>query len=99
MKDRILETTDRLFYGQGIRAVGVDTIAAEIGISKRTLYNHFPSKDDLIVSYLSRRIRPAAASDLPPAEQILGDFDRLERSFASGTFRGCPFVNAVAELK
>jgi AcrR family transcriptional regulator len=99
MRQRILETADRLFYGQGIRAVGVDTIAAEIGISKRTLYNYFPSKDDLIVAYLSRRIRPAEESDLAPAEQILGDFDRLERSFASGVFRGCPFVNAVAELK
>jgi AcrR family transcriptional regulator len=98
MRERILETTDRLFYGQGIRAVGVDTVAAEIGISKRTLYNYFPSKDDLIVAYLTRRIRPAAESDLAPAEQILGDFDRLARSFASGGFRGCPFVNAVAEL-
>ena len=99
MQDRILETADRLFYGQGIRAVGVDTIAAEIGISKRTLYNHFPSKDDLIVAYLARRLRPAPPSDLPPVEQILGNFDRLERNFASGVFRGCPFVNAVAELK
>ena len=42
MQARILETADRLFYSQGIRAVGVDTIAAEIGISKRTLYNYFP---------------------------------------------------------
>src|SRR5260221_14550137 len=42
MQARILETADRLFYGKGIRAIGVDTIAAEIGISKRTLYNHFP---------------------------------------------------------
>jgi AcrR family transcriptional regulator len=99
MQQRILETTDRLFYGQGIRAVGVDTIAAEIGISKRTLYNYFASKDDLIIAYLSRRIRPAQASGLPPSEQILGDFDRLERSFNSDVFRGCPFVNAVAELK
>ena len=99
MQQRILETTDRLFYGQGIRAVGVDTVADAVGISKRTLYNHFPSKDDLIVAYLSRRLKPMQASDLPPAEQILGDFDRLERSFASGAFRGCPFVNAVAELK
>ena len=47
----------RLFYGQGIRAVGVDTVAAEIGISKRTLYNHFASKDELIVAYLTRRLR------------------------------------------
>ena len=99
MQQRILETTDRLFYGQGIRAVGVDTIAAEVGISKRTLYNYFPSKDDLIVAYLTRRLTPTQASDLPPVEQILGAFDRLERSFASVTFRGCPFVNAVAELK
>jgi AcrR family transcriptional regulator len=99
MQERILETADRLFYGQGIRAVGVDTIAAEIGISKRTLYNYFASKDALIVAYLARRVRPAPISDLPPAEQILGDFDRLERSFARSGFRGCPFVNAVAELK
>lgn len=99
MQDRILETADRLFYGRGIRAVGVDTIAAEIGISKRTLYNYFPSKDELVVAYLARRIRPRPISDMPPAEQILADFDRLERSFASGVFRGCPFVNAVAELK
>jgi AcrR family transcriptional regulator len=99
MRRRILETTDRLFYGQGIRAVGVDTIAAEVGISKRTLYNYFPSKDDLIVAYLTCRLKPIGASDLPPVEQILGTFDRLERSFAGGSFRGCPFVNAVAELK
>jgi len=98
MQKRILETADRLFYGQGIRAVGVDTIAAEIGISKRTLYNYFPSKDDLIVAYLSRRLQPAPPSDLPPLQQLLGNFDRLERTFASGVFRGCPFVNAVAEL-
>ena len=99
MQERILETADRLFYGQGIRAVGVDTIAAEIGISKRTLYNYFPSKDELIVAYLSRRLRPSAPSDLPPLQQILGNFERLERTFATGVFRGCPFVNAVAELK
>jgi AcrR family transcriptional regulator len=98
MQERILETTDRLFYGQGIRAVGVDTIAAEIGISKRTLYNYFPSKDALIVAYLSRRAVPRSASDRPPVEQILGVFDWLERWFASKAFRGCPFVNAVAEI-
>jgi AcrR family transcriptional regulator len=99
MRERILETADRLFYGQGIRAVGVDTVAAEIGISKRTLYNYFPSKDELIVAYLSRRLRPTPPSDLPPVQQILGNFERLERTFAAGVFRGCPFVNAVAELK
>src|SRR4051812_16527312 len=63
MKARILETADRLFYLRGIRAVGVDTIAAEIGISKRTLYNHFPSKDELIAAYLKGRFTTAPASD------------------------------------
>jgi AcrR family transcriptional regulator len=98
MNERILETADRLFYLKGIRAVGVDTIAAEIGISKRTLYNHFPSKDALISAYLTRRFKQVPASDKTPAEQILGTFDSLERRFASKDFRGCPFVNAVAEL-
>jgi AcrR family transcriptional regulator len=98
MRERILEAADRLFYGEGIRAVGVDVVAAEIGISKRTLYNYFPSKDALIVAYLSRRLAPLEISDRPPVEQILGLFDRLEHSFASPRFRGCPFVNAVAEL-
>jgi AcrR family transcriptional regulator len=103
MKERILQTADRLFYLQGIRAVGVDTIAAEIGISKRTLYNHFPSKDALIAAYLERR-RAQPAPSAPPAsattalDQILATFDTLERRFASSDFRGCPFVNAVAEV-
>nr|WP_225152438.1 TetR/AcrR family transcriptional regulator [Bradyrhizobium sp. BRP23] len=98
MKERILQTADKLFYLQGIRAIGVDTIAAEVGISKRTLYNHFPSKDALIAAYLERRFVSARPSDKPPAEQILGTFDSLEQRFAAKDFRGCPFVNAVAEL-
>jgi AcrR family transcriptional regulator len=102
MKERILKTADRLFYLQGIRAVGVDTIAAEIGISKRTLYNHFPSKDVLIEAYLQRRfVRPPsepAPSATTALAQILATFDSLERRFAASDFRGCPFVNAVAEM-
>src|SRR5215211_7541338 len=98
MKERILETADRLFYLRGIRAAGVDTIAAEVGISKRTLYNHFPSKDELVEAYLKRRFTQTPSSDKPPVDQILATFDRLERVFASKGFRGCPFVNAVAEL-
>src|SRR5204863_2663112 len=87
MKERILETADRLFYLQGIRAVGVDTIAAEIGISKRTLYNHFPSKDALISAYLARRFVAPRPSDKSPVEQILGTFDSLERRFSAKDFR------------
>jgi AcrR family transcriptional regulator len=98
MKERILETADRLFYLEGIRAIGVDTIAARIGISKRTLYNHFPSKDALITAYLERRFVHARPSSKSPVEQILATFDSLERRFAAKDFRGCPFVNAVAEL-
>jgi AcrR family transcriptional regulator len=102
MKERILETADRLFYLKGIRAIGVDTIAAEIGISKRTLYNHFPSKDALISAYLERRFVQHTPSDRlsekSPVEQILGTFDSLERRFSAKDFRGCPFVNAVAEM-
>jgi AcrR family transcriptional regulator len=80
MKERILETADRLFYLRGIRAVGVDTIAAEIGISKRTLYNHFPSKDALISAYRrTRRGRPRRQKD---RDRLQGEPPRLvSRSF------------------
>ena len=98
MKERILDTAERLFYGAGIRATGVDTIAAEVGISKRTLYNHFPSKDALVAAYLKRGFYEQRPSETPPLEQILRSFDRLEKGFAAKDFRGCRFVNAVAEL-
>jgi AcrR family transcriptional regulator len=98
MQERILATADRLFNGEGIRAVGVDKIAAAIGISKRTLYNYYPSKDELVFAYLTRRYIPARASNRPPLEQVLHVFDWLERWFGSENFRGCPFVNAVTEL-
>ncbi|MEW6642777.1 MAG: TetR family transcriptional regulator [Pseudomonadota bacterium] len=98
MKERILAAADRLFYLQGIRAVGVDTVAAEVGISKRTLYNHFPSKDLLIAAYLAQRATPVPPSDKPPLDQLLGAFDRLARASGRTDYRGCPFVNAVAEL-
>ena len=96
--ERILAAADKLFYTKGIRAVGVDTVAAEAGVSKRTLYNHYPSKDALIAAYLTARFKTVAPSDAPAREQILGAFDRLERLFAGGSFRGCPYVNAVTEL-
>ena len=96
--ERILAAADRLFYTQGIRAVGVDAVAAEAAVSKRTLYNHYPSKDVLIAAYLTARFKHIAPSDAPAREQILGAFDRLERMFADGSFRGCPYVNAVTEL-
>jgi AcrR family transcriptional regulator len=98
MAERIMQAADRLFYRSGIRAVGVDAVAAEAGISKRSLYDTFPSKDVLVAAYLRQRIQPLPASDLPPAAQVLALFDQLHTRFAAGDFRGCPFVNAVTEL-
>jgi AcrR family transcriptional regulator len=96
--DRILAAADRLFYTQGIRAVGVDAIAEEAKVSKRTLYNHYPTKDQLVAAYLTARFKQPPPSDAPARSQILGYFDRLERLFAEGGFRGCPYVNAVTEI-
>jgi AcrR family transcriptional regulator len=96
--ERVLAAADKLFYTRGIRAVGVDTVAAEAGVSKRTLYNHYPSKDALIAAYLTARFKHISPSDAPAREQILASYDRLERLFAGEDFRGCPYVNAVTEL-
>ncbi len=96
--ERILAAADKLFYQHGIRAVGVDAIVAESGVSKRTLYNYYATKDDLIAAYLVGRFKHIAPSDAPAREQILGYFDYLEHAFARPDFRGCPYVNAVAEL-
>lgn len=101
---RILDAADALFYGEGIHAVGVDAIAAHAGVSKRTLYKHYASKDALIGAYLARRsvqttarYRDQGPPDDPQA-QILAVYTTFERRFADPAFRGCPFVNAVSEL-
>jgi AcrR family transcriptional regulator len=96
--ERILNAADQLFYREGIQAVGVDALAAAANVSKRTLYKHFASKDALIVAYLLRRAARMTALDGPPLQQILGVFDGLERVLGGRSFRGCPYVNAVAEL-
>jgi AcrR family transcriptional regulator len=96
--DRILAAADKLFYLHGIRAIGVDAVAEEADVSKRTLYNHYPTKDDLVAAYLVGRFRQIAPSDAPAREQILGYFEHLERQFARPDFRGCAYVNAVSEL-
>ncbi|HEX2567493.1 MAG TPA: helix-turn-helix domain-containing protein [Burkholderiales bacterium] len=96
--DRILRAADRLFYTRGIRAVGVDAVAEAAGVSKRTLYHHYPSKDALIAAYLTARFRQVPPSDAPAREQILGYFDRIAAMVADGSFRGCPYVNAVTEI-
>ena len=101
---RIVEAASPLFYRRGLAAVTVEDIAAAAGLTKRTLYYHFPTKDDLIVAYLERwrtRIRAtleAGGEHADPLDTLLGAFRRLEREVARDGYRGCPFVNAVTEL-
>ena len=104
-RDRILDVADELFYARGLHAVGVDEIVARSGTAKTTLYAHFPSKDDLIASYLRRRSEDwrrhvdeeLARRDGTPAERIDAVFAVLAEGCASPGFRGCPFINAAAE--
>src|SRR2546428_9459025 len=86
--ERILAAADRLFYTQGIRAVGVDAVAAQAGVSKRTLYNHYPSKDALIAAYLQARLQHIPPSRPPARGQDLGAFDRPRRLVAAGGLLG-----------
>lgn len=105
-KDRVLEVAEELFYREGIRAVGVDTIIARSGVAKMSLYRNFPSKDELIVAYLKVRTerfwqwwdsvtKPLEGS---PREQIRGLFAALLVKVNAPGFRGCPFVNTATEF-
>jgi AcrR family transcriptional regulator len=104
-RDRILETADELFYTRGLHAVGIDEIVARSGTAKTTLYAHFPSKDDLIASYLQRRSEEwrqhmeaeLARRDGTAVERIDAVFTILAEGCATPDFRGCPFINAAAE--
>ncbi|MBT1004247.1 TetR/AcrR family transcriptional regulator [Paenarthrobacter sp. DKR-5] len=104
-RERILETAFALFYARGLRAVGIDTIIAESGVAKATFYKYFPSKDDLILTYLDKvdgvwtgQLHAAAASaGEDPADQLVGLFDALYSSCQREGYRGCAFINAAAE--
>jgi AcrR family transcriptional regulator len=105
-RQRILETADRLFYQDGIRAVGIDRIIAEAGVAKMSLYKHFQSKDDLILAVLQHReqnvlefFRSAMERHGKKAKTPLrAFFAALKDFFESPGFRGCPFQNAAVEL-
>jgi AcrR family transcriptional regulator len=99
---RLLDTATRLFYAEGIRAVGIDRIIAEAGVAKATFYNHFPSKDDLVLAYVEAfdelgRRDVAALPKQPPRRMIAAILGRISAAAVAGDYRGCPFLNAAAE--
>lgn len=105
-RERILDTAARLFYQDGLRATGIDKIIAESGVAKMSLYRHFASKNELIAAFLDRRhaswmrwfeqdveARFAASPGLEVIALALADW------FSDEDFRGCAFINAVAEAE
>src|SRR3954454_11527108 len=105
-RQRILATADRLFYDEGIHAVGIQRIVAEAGVTRVTLYRHFPSKDDLVSAYLARRAAydhdqvdgVVAAHPDDPRRALSELATALTRDDFAAMRRGCPFINASAEF-
>lgn len=104
-RERLLETALRLFYLDGVRATGIDKIIAESGVAKMSFYRHFPSKNDLIAECLRSRSETWLAwfkSTVEKKLQATGNgleviAEPLRQWFAEPGFRGCPFINALAE--
>ena len=105
-KDRIIQAATKLFYAEGIRAVSLDAVAEKAGVTKRTLYYHFSSKDNLVAAYLEARDQPnliilkrwftEAEGNL--AEKVRAIFRNLANSARSPKWRGCGFLRTTAEL-
>ncbi|WIV55876.1 TetR/AcrR family transcriptional regulator [Amycolatopsis nalaikhensis] len=102
-KDRLLATASRLFYAEGIHAVGVERLVSEASVTRATFYRHYPTKDDLVAAYLtetSRRIREAvdeARAGKPPREALVSTLAVVGDATCGEDFRGCQFLNAAAE--
>ncbi|MER8184515.1 TetR/AcrR family transcriptional regulator [Kitasatospora sp. NPDC094015] len=99
-RERILAAAATLFYRHGINATGIGELVEVAGVSKRTLYQQFASKDDLVAAYLQRATQSGRLLDrrleqpeLTPRERLLALFDP-----PPPTFRGCPLHNASVEL-
>src|SRR4029078_1701254 len=81
VRDRLLEAADRLFYQEGVRAVGIDRLLSEADAAKASLYQHFGCKDQLVASYLERKTAAARAAieaylaHTPPSQRALRFFD------------------------
>ena len=106
VRDRIMSTACRLFYADGIQAVGIQRIIDEAGIAKASLYAHFASKDELVAAYLDEKAKSVQATlgahldnpRLGPKAKILKFFDMMVDTTADPGFRGCAFQNASAEV-
>jgi len=107
-RDLLLEAAARLFYSDGVAATGIDTITATAGVAKKSLYNNFASKAELVAAYLEARheewlglYRARVSAAATPQERVLAIFDayidHAELAYAHG-FRGCGLLNAAAEL-
>jgi AcrR family transcriptional regulator len=105
-RERLLRIADKLFYARGLHAVGIDEIVEKSRAAKATLYAHFPTKDDLIVSYLRQRsvqwreYMTARLAEAPtsPVERIDTVFAILADGCGTPGFRGCPFIKAAVEF-
>ena len=105
-RQRLIDAAADLFYRNGIGATGVDLVSKAAGVSKRTLYQQFGSKEQLIADALDARgeevigwyLGSGDGPGLPPRQEILAVFTRLSDLMAQDFFRGCPFINTVTEL-
>ena len=105
-RDALLDAANSLFYADGIRAVSVDAVAHKAGLTKKTLYYHFKSKDELIAAYLASRDQPNLAlfakwfdaADGGIADKVQAIFVNLARSARHPKWRGCGFLRTAAEL-
>ncbi len=106
-RERILDTAADLFYREGIRAVGIDTIIARSGVAKMSLYRNFASKDELVCAYLEDIgghfwawwDRVAARHPGDPRARLVGLFTSLGHWIGHPKFRGCPFINTAVEFR
>jgi AcrR family transcriptional regulator len=105
-RDRIITAAARLFYNEGIRAASVDAIAEKAGVTKKTLYYHFRSKDELVAAYLESRDQPTLDlyarwyGETPgsAADKVRGLFAEFARSADTAKWKGCGFQRTAAEL-
>lgn len=104
-RDKILEAASRLFAGQGYHATGVNQIIAEAGVSKATLFAHFPTKEDLGVAYLRAQdladfagVTSVVERVSDPRECLLALLDMMAGYMKQSGYRGCAFANMAAEF-